>query len=195
MAHAKATQWRTRQEAAGAITQSPKRSQASTIRAQTGGAAQARQAGEMIARLNAEQRRALELFTREPRGVTGHLLVNERRFEMKMLAGLAHEGLVAAVVGESTRAGGKAIEVVRFWITAVGRRALDRRPTTRSRQRRLCWLASVTFTSLTCFWSIRNAAFAASVGLVYGVVSLCVLPHAGSGSLFALKGPGLFQSD
>jgi hypothetical protein len=57
----------------------------------------------MTARLSAEQRQALELLAREPRGVTGHLLVVAHGFEMKMLAGLAHEGLVAAVVGESTR--------------------------------------------------------------------------------------------
>ncbi len=79
--------------------------------------------------LRAEQRRALEVLAREPRGVTGHLLVITHGFEMKMLAGLAHEGLVAAIVGDSAKADGKAIEVVRFWITAAGRRAIDRRPT------------------------------------------------------------------
>jgi hypothetical protein len=84
----------------------------------------------MTPRLSAEQRRALERLAREPRGVTGHLLVIAHGFEMKMPAGLAYEGLVAAVVGESTKAGGNAIEVIRFWITAAGRRALDRRPTT-----------------------------------------------------------------
>jgi hypothetical protein len=84
----------------------------------------------MTARLSAEQRRALELLAREPRGVTGHLLVVAHGFEMKMLAGLAHQRLVAAVVGESTKAGRNAIEVVRFWITAAGRRALDTRPST-----------------------------------------------------------------
>jgi hypothetical protein len=66
----------------------------------------------MTARLSAEQRRALELLARDPRGVTGHLLVVAHGFEMKMLAGLADQGLVAAVVGESTKAGGNAIEVV-----------------------------------------------------------------------------------
>jgi hypothetical protein len=84
----------------------------------------------MTAPLSAEQRRALELLAREPRGVTGHLLGVAHGFEMKMLAGLAHQGLVAAVVGESTKAGGNVIEVVRFWITAAGRRALDTRSTT-----------------------------------------------------------------
>jgi hypothetical protein len=84
----------------------------------------------MTARLSAEQRRALELLAREPRGVTGHLLVIAHGFEMEMLAGLAHEGLVAAAVGDQLKVGGNAIEIVRFWITAAGRRALERRPTT-----------------------------------------------------------------
>jgi hypothetical protein len=81
-------------------------------------------------RLSAEQRRALELIASEPRGVAGHLLVVERGFEMKMLAGLTHEGCVAAAVGESTKASDNATEIVRFWITPAGRRALERRPTT-----------------------------------------------------------------
>jgi hypothetical protein len=42
---------------------------------QAAASAQARQAGEMTVRLGVEQRRALELLAREPRGVTGHLLV------------------------------------------------------------------------------------------------------------------------
>jgi hypothetical protein len=77
-----------------------------------------------------DQRRVLELLAREPRGVTGHLLVIAHGFEMKMLAELAQEGLAAAVVGESVKADGDAIEVVRFWITTAGRRAIERRPTT-----------------------------------------------------------------
>jgi hypothetical protein len=76
-----------------------------------------------------EQHRVLELLAREPRGVTGHLLVIAHGFEIKMLAELAQEGLVAAVVGESVKAGGGVIEV-RFWITAAGRRAIERRRTT-----------------------------------------------------------------
>jgi hypothetical protein len=55
-----------------------------------------------------------------------------------MLAGLAQEGLAAAVVGESTRVGGNAIEVVRFWITLPqGERRLIGDPLRRSRPRRL----------------------------------------------------------
>jgi hypothetical protein len=83
-----------------------------------------------LLRITPEQRRALELLAREPRGVTGHLLVIGHGFEMKMLAGLAQEELVAAVVGESVKAGGNATEVVRFWITGAGRRAIETRPIT-----------------------------------------------------------------
>ena len=35
--------------------------------------------------LNPEQRRALELLARDPRGATGHLFVIAHGFEMKML--------------------------------------------------------------------------------------------------------------
>jgi hypothetical protein len=45
-------------------------------------------------------------------------------FEMKLLAGLVHEGLATAMVGESVKTGGKAVEVVHFWITGAGRDAL-----------------------------------------------------------------------
>jgi hypothetical protein len=76
-------------------------------------------------RVTTEQRRALELLARDPPGATGHLLVIAHGFEMKMLAGLVHEGLATAIVGESVKAGGKAVEVVRFWITDAGRRAIE----------------------------------------------------------------------
>ena len=75
-------------------------------------------------RLSAEQRRALALIARDPHGATGHLLVIAHGFDMKLLAGLVHEGLAAAIVGESVKAGGKAVEVVRFGITGAGRDAL-----------------------------------------------------------------------
>jgi hypothetical protein len=45
-------------------------------------------------------------------------------FEIKMLAGLVHEGLAEAKVGESVKTGSKMIEVVHFWITDAGRDAL-----------------------------------------------------------------------
>ena len=75
-------------------------------------------------RITSEQRRALELLARDPRGATGHLLMIAHGFEMKMLAGLVHEGLAEAKVGELVKAGDKAIEVVNFWITSAGREAL-----------------------------------------------------------------------
>jgi len=76
-------------------------------------------------RLSPEQRRALELLARDPHGATGHLLLIAHGFELKMLAGLVHEGLAQAIVGESVKTGGKAIEIVRFWITDAGRRAIE----------------------------------------------------------------------
>ena len=76
-------------------------------------------------RITLDQRRALELLARDPNGATGHLLVIAHGFEMKTLAGLVHEGLAAAIVGESVKAGGKTVEVVRFWITDAGRDALE----------------------------------------------------------------------
>jgi hypothetical protein len=42
-----------------------------------------------------------------------------------MLAHLDREGLATAMIGERVKAGGKMIEVVRFKITAAGRRALQ----------------------------------------------------------------------
>jgi hypothetical protein len=76
-------------------------------------------------RITPDQRRALEVLARDPRGATGHLLMIAHGFEMKMLAGLVHESLAEAKVGESMKAGGKTIEVVHFWITDAGRRVLD----------------------------------------------------------------------
>jgi len=46
-------------------------------------------------------------------------------FETKMLAGLVHEGLAAAMVGEPVEASGKTVEVVRITITEAGRRAIE----------------------------------------------------------------------
>jgi hypothetical protein len=76
-------------------------------------------------RITPEQRRALELLARDPRGATGHLLMIAHGFEMKMLAGLVHEGLAEAKVGVSVKAGGKVIEVVHFWIADAGRSAIE----------------------------------------------------------------------
>jgi hypothetical protein len=67
--------------------------------------------------LTPEQRLALELLARDPRGATGHLLM--------IAHGFVHEGLAEAKVGESVKAGGKMIEVVHFWITDAGRIAIE----------------------------------------------------------------------
>jgi hypothetical protein len=40
-----------------------------------------------MARITPEQRRALEVLARDPRGATGHLLMIAHGFEMKTLAG------------------------------------------------------------------------------------------------------------
>jgi hypothetical protein len=42
-----------------------------------------------------------------------------------MLAGLDHEGLAIAIVGEGVKTGGKAVEVVRITIMDAGRSALE----------------------------------------------------------------------
>jgi hypothetical protein len=42
-----------------------------------------------------------------------------------MLAGVDHEGLAIAIVGEGVKTGGKTVEVVRITITEVGRRAIE----------------------------------------------------------------------
>jgi hypothetical protein len=76
-------------------------------------------------RLTREQRRSLELLVSDPRGATGDRLVIAHGFETKMLAGLVHAGLAAAVVGEPVKAGGKTVEVVRITITEAGRKAIE----------------------------------------------------------------------
>jgi hypothetical protein len=76
-------------------------------------------------RLTREQRRALELLAVHQQGATDCLLVVAHGFETRMLAGLAHEGLAAAIVGEPLDANGKTVEVVRISITQAGRQALE----------------------------------------------------------------------
>lgn len=75
-------------------------------------------------RLTRDQRRALELLASDPHGATDGLLVLVHRLQIKMLAGLVHEGLATAIVGEGVEADGKTIEVVRLAITDAGRRAI-----------------------------------------------------------------------
>ena len=76
-------------------------------------------------RLTHGQRRALELLAAYPEGTTDDLLVITHGIETKMLAGLVHEGLATALVGEGIEANGKTAEVVRIWITDAGRGAID----------------------------------------------------------------------
>jgi len=71
-----------------------------------------------------DQRWALELLASEPHGATDGLLVLVHGLQIKMLAGLVHEGLATAIVGEGIESDGKTIEVVRIAITDAGRRAI-----------------------------------------------------------------------
>lgn len=75
-------------------------------------------------RLTRDQRRALELLACEQHGATDGLLVLAHGFQIKMLAGLVHDGLATAIVGEGVEADGKTVEVVRIAITDAGRRAI-----------------------------------------------------------------------
>jgi hypothetical protein len=76
-------------------------------------------------RLNSQQRRALELLAREPPGITYDLLVIAHGLETKMLAGLIHEKLAEAMIGEPAENDSRAIEVVRITITDDGRKAIE----------------------------------------------------------------------
>jgi hypothetical protein len=76
-------------------------------------------------RLNEEQRRALELLAGSPHGVPEELLVLGHGFSRRMLAGLVQRGLATAR-HEVVKAGGQAIKVGRFRITAAGRDARDK---------------------------------------------------------------------
>jgi hypothetical protein len=75
--------------------------------------------------LSAEQRDVLELLAGYPHGATEELFVFVHHFNRDTIAGLVHDGLVAAK-RESMKAGGKTIEVVRITITAAGQDALGR---------------------------------------------------------------------
>jgi hypothetical protein len=76
-------------------------------------------------RLSAEQRRALAMFADAGRsGVTGTIM-SANGFRARTLARLDREGLATAMIAERLKNGGKTIEVVRFRITAAGRRALE----------------------------------------------------------------------
>src|SRR5262249_31777515 len=74
--------------------------------------------------LSAEQRRALELLARNPRGVNRELLVLGHHFTRPMVSGLVGTGL-ARTQHQVIKAGAKPVEVVRLRITDDGRRALE----------------------------------------------------------------------
>jgi hypothetical protein len=57
-------------------------------------------------------------------GVTAAIIL-AKGFKTKMLAHLDQEGLATATIAERVKDDGKMTEVVRFKITAAGRRALD----------------------------------------------------------------------
>jgi hypothetical protein len=77
---------------------------------------------EMITpRLNAEQRRALELLASSRFGINEERLVHGHVFRRYVLAGHVRAGFVAAE--RQVMAGDRAIEVVRVRITATGRSA------------------------------------------------------------------------
>jgi sulfite reductase beta subunit-like hemoprotein len=76
-------------------------------------------------RLSTEQRRALAMLADAGRsGVTGAIM-SANGFRTCTLARLDREGLATAMIAERLKNGGKTIEVVRFRITAAGRRALE----------------------------------------------------------------------
>jgi hypothetical protein len=73
--------------------------------------------------LSAEQRRALEMLNRSPRsGCTNTHLV-AHGFTLAMLVGLVCDRLVE-VESKTVTAPGRRTEIVRFRITAAGRRAI-----------------------------------------------------------------------
>ena len=76
-------------------------------------------------RLSAEQRRALAMLATAGRnGVTGATM-SAKGFRIRTLARLDREGLATGMIGERVKADGRTVEVIRFRITAAGRRALE----------------------------------------------------------------------
>jgi hypothetical protein len=75
-------------------------------------------------RLNAEQRRALEMLDRSPGSGCTRALWAARGFRFAMLVELVRDGL-ADVQAETVSAGGRTTEIERVRITAAGRRALE----------------------------------------------------------------------
>ncbi len=78
--------------------------------------------------LSAEQCHALAMLADAGRnGVTAAIIL-ANGFQTKMLAHLDRDGLATAMIAERVKDGGRTIEVIRFRITAAGRRALTSQP-------------------------------------------------------------------
>jgi hypothetical protein len=75
-------------------------------------------------RLNAEQRRALELLASARQGATEALML-AHGFRREMLAKFVRGGL-ATMASEAMKAGGQTIKVERYRITDAGRKAIKR---------------------------------------------------------------------
>ncbi len=73
--------------------------------------------------LSAEQRLALEMLDRTPRSGCTKALMLTHGFNLVMLIGLVRDGL-AEVETKIVTAPGRKTEMVRFRITAAGRRAI-----------------------------------------------------------------------
>jgi len=78
-------------------------------------------------RLNAEQRRALELLATADRDGVPQALLSAHGFDASLIAELVDRGL-ATLTAEKVRAGGKLIAVTKARITAAGREALAADP-------------------------------------------------------------------
>jgi hypothetical protein len=73
--------------------------------------------------LSAEQRRVLEMLNRAPRSGCTNTLLIAHGFALPMLIGLINDGLAEVATEIVTAPGGKT-EIVRFRITAAGRKAI-----------------------------------------------------------------------
>jgi hypothetical protein len=75
--------------------------------------------------LSAEQRRALALLVRLPRGIFEDLLVVAHDIDRAIIASLVEDNLATAQREVVTAPGHATIDVVRIRISDAGRRALD----------------------------------------------------------------------
>ena len=77
-----------------------------------------------VIRINLEQERAVKLLVSSRHGVNEELLLRGHGVSRAVLSSLIRRRL-AVTQREAVMAGGKAIEVVRFRITAAGRKAIE----------------------------------------------------------------------